>query len=127
MSAKRVEVLVFDGCPNVDVALGRARAAVSSANVPVDVRVVRVESEEEARRLRFLGSPTVRVDGVDIEPGAKDRDDFGLQCRVYSVGGRLEGAPPAEWIVAVLRGEEPPVGAASLRSTGCCAPTRGCR
>ena len=51
-------------------------------------RVVRVESADAAEHLRFLGSPTVRVDGHDVEAGTADRDDFGLQCRVYSVAGR---------------------------------------
>jgi hypothetical protein len=105
MSKRRVEVLVFDGCPNVDATLGRARAAIAATNARADVQLVRVESDEEARRLRFLGSPTVRVDGVDVDGSANLRDDFGLQCRIYSVGGRLQGAPPMDWIAAALRGE----------------------
>jgi hypothetical protein len=103
MSKLLVEVLAFDGCPNLEVALQHARAAVSSTGVSADIRIVHVGSDEEARSLRFLGSPTVRVDGTDIDPTAKDRDDFGLQCRVYSVGGQLGGAPPVEWIVSALR------------------------
>ena len=103
MRIREVEVLVFDGCPSVDVALDRARAAVATANVPADIRLVRVQDDGEAKRLRFLGSPTVRVDGVDIDPSIEDYDHFGLQCRLYSVGGRLEGAPPVEWIASALR------------------------
>ena len=105
MSEILVEVLVLDGCPNIDVTLERARAAVASANVSAEVRLVHVESNEEAKHLRFLGSPTVRVDGADIDPTAQGRDDFGLQCRVYSVSGRLVGAPPSEWISSALQDE----------------------
>jgi hypothetical protein len=105
MSDRRVEVLVFEGCPNVDVALGRARAAALAAGVGADVRLVLVQSDEDAHRLRFLGSPSVRVDGVDVDPSAAARDDFGLQCRVYASDGRLQGAPPVEWIASALRGE----------------------
>jgi hypothetical protein len=100
---KRIEVLVFDGCPNVEATLERAREAVAATDVPADVQVVRVQSPDDAERLRFLGSPTVRVDGVDVEPESNDRGDFGLQCRIYSVDGRYEGAPPADWIAAALR------------------------
>ena len=133
MIEKRVEVLVFDGCPNIDVALERARAAVSDSKVPASVHLVHVESDEEAQRQRFLGSPTVRVDGRDIDPSATHRDDFGMQCRVYSVGGRLDGAPPADWIASALRGEAPRGadaaafvrGAAGGRGGGCCAPSEG--
>jgi hypothetical protein len=105
MSERQVEVLVFDGCPNVDTALSRARTAIDATNVRAELRLVRVASNDDARRLRFLGSPSVRVDGVDVDRTAKHRDDFGLQCRIYSVEGRLDGAPPADWIAAALRGE----------------------
>jgi hypothetical protein len=46
----------------------------------------------------------VHVDGVDVEPGAQARDDFGLGCRIYAFDGRLAGAPRMEWIAAALRG-----------------------
>lgn len=120
MSERRVEVLVFDGCPNVDTTMARARAAVVAANVRADVQLVRVENDADAKRLRFLGSPTVRVDGVDVDASAKLRDDFGLQCRVYSVGERLEGAPPTEWIAAALRGDAPGDATTAAR-VDCCA------
>jgi hypothetical protein len=122
MSERRVEVLVFDGCPNVDATLARARAAVAATKVRAEVRLVRVESDEEAKRLRFLGSPTVRVDDEDVDRSAKLRDDFGLQCRIYSVDGRFEGTPPTEWIASALRGdfrtEVVPIPAACA---GCCS------
>lgn len=107
VTAKRVEVLVFDGCPNVDETLERARTAIARANVPAELRLLRLQSEREAEGLGFLGSPTVRVDGRDVDPTAKQRHEFGLQCRVYAVGGRLEGAPPVDWIVSALEGRSP--------------------
>lgn len=104
MNGRLVEILVFEGCPNGEVTVARARDAIERTKVPADVRIVRVESEVEAQRLRFLGSPTVRVDGIDVEEVARERDDFGLQCRVYFVAGRHDGAPPSDWIAAALRG-----------------------
>ena len=119
MIKRSVEVLAFDGCPNVDVALDRARGAVASANVPAEIRLVRVQDDDEAKRLRFLGSPTVRVDGVDVDPSAEDRDDFGLQCRLYLVGGRLEGAPPTDSILSALRREATNAAASRAPVVGC--------
>jgi hypothetical protein len=98
-----VEVLVFDGCPNVETALQRARGAIAAAKVPARVQLVRVADDDQARRLRFLGSPTVRVNGADVDPTAAGREDYGMQCRVYATGGRFEGAPPVDWITAALR------------------------
>ena len=102
---KTVQVLFFDGCPNVDLATRNASEAIANAGVSATIRLVRIAGEAEAVRRRFLGSPTVRVDGVDVELSAGARSDFGLQCRVYSVDGRLTAAPPTAWIEAALRAD----------------------
>jgi hypothetical protein len=112
---RKVEVLVFEGCPNGEATLAQVQAAVASTNEAADVSVVLVESSEAAVRLRFLGSPTVRIDGVDVDPSASARDDYGLQCRVYSIGGRLCGTPAAEWIASSLRGAAPHEAAPAAR------------
>jgi hypothetical protein len=119
---RKVEVLVFEGCPNVETTLAQVRAALASTNEAADVSVVLVESDEAAARLRFLGSPTVRVDGVDVESSAGARDDYGLQCRVYSIDGRLRGAPPADWIASALRGDRPREPASvPVPASSCCS------
>jgi len=107
MTGKKVEVLVFDDCCNAQVAIERARCAIAGAGAGVlaELRIVHIQDSKAAIRLRFLGSPTVRVDGMDVEPGALARLDYGLQCRMYSVHGQLQGAPPAEWIASALSGE----------------------
>ncbi len=103
MSDRRVDVLVFDGCPNVEATLERARDATVAARVDAEVCLVLVETDEDARRLRFLGSPSVHVDGVDVDPSAAKREDFGLHCRLYAIDGRMDGAPPVDWIASALR------------------------
>jgi hypothetical protein len=60
----------------------------------VSVRLVPVETDDDARRLGFLGSPTVRIDGEDVDPEGKGAEHVGLQCRLYPGEGRLEGIPP---------------------------------
>jgi hypothetical protein len=105
MSARRVDVLVFDGCPNVDLTVARVREAIALTGRDATVRVVHVETEARAKELAFLGSPSVRVDDVDVEEAAQSRNGYGLQCRLYDAGGRLEGAPPAAWIAAALQGK----------------------
>lgn len=99
---KRIEVLAFEGCPHVELAIERARAAMTATRMAAELCVSYVESEAAAARLHFVGSPTVRVDGVDVDTSHASRA-YGLRCRVYAVDGHLEGAPPAEWIAAALR------------------------
>ena len=97
-----VELLYFDGCPGHGAFLPRLRELIARAGINDEVDVRRIESPEAAVTERFLGSPTVRVDGVDVEPGSGDRDDFGLKCRLYSVAGRLQGTPAEEWVIKAL-------------------------
>ncbi len=117
-----IDVLVFEGCPNVDATLERVHDALEAAGQrDAVVRVIRVEDDHAAQRERFLGSPSVRVDGVDVEPAARGRTDFGLQCRVYAFDERLDGVPPLEWIRAALAGEGGPVrGQEAARARSCC-------
>jgi hypothetical protein len=78
------------------------RRIASNAGVDADVHPVRVGDQGQAERLRFLGSPTVRIDGHDLESGAEERTDFVLACRVYATEAGLRGRPPDEWIRSAL-------------------------
>ena len=99
--ATMVEVLFFEGCPNHRSAVDLAKDVVARVSPDARVEEVEVRDNEEAARLRFLGSPTIHVDGVDVEPEARSRTDYAMSCRVY--GG--SGMPPREMIEAAL--EEP--------------------
>jgi Alkylmercury lyase len=100
-----VELLYFDGCPNYDALLPRLRELLEETDGEIKLDMRRIDTEEEARRSHFLGSPTVRVDGRDVEPGADAREDYGLECRLYrTVDGGIVGLPPDELLVAALRG-----------------------
>jgi alkylmercury lyase len=98
----RVEVLYFDGCPGHEALLERLRELMAGAGVDEPVELAHIASAEEARRERFLGSPTLRIDGRDVEPAAAEREDYGLKCRLYATAGGLTGAIPDELITAAL-------------------------
>ena len=98
----RVELLYIDGCPSCERFLPRLRELVAQAGIAEEVELRRIESPTAAVAHRFLGSPTVRVDGVDVEPGARERCDFGLKCRLYTTTEGLRGTPPEEWVVEAL-------------------------
>jgi hypothetical protein len=99
-----VEVLYFEGCPSHEVLLPRLRELASETGAEERIELRRIESPEAAERERFLGSPTVRVDGTDVEPGAADRSDFGLKCRIYRSNGAVSPTPPDKWIRSALAG-----------------------
>lgn len=103
----KVEVLFFDGCPSHERLLPRLTQLIDERGVDVDLVLRRVESLERAEAERFLGSPTVRVNGRDVEPGAEQRDDFGLKCRLYPTENGASGVPPEEWITLALNERRP--------------------
>jgi hypothetical protein len=94
----KVELFYFDGCPHVEATEERIRSAAGDLGLAVEIEQVEVGGEEDARRLGFLGSPTVRVNGEDVEPEARGRADHVFGCRLY----RNSGVPPREWILVAL-------------------------
>ena len=96
-----IELLYVDGCPGHERLLPRIRELAEQCSAEVVLRPV--DTPEDAERERFLGSPTVRVDGRDIDPGAGARSDYGLKCRIYrSAGYGQSPVPPESWIRAAL-------------------------
>lgn len=93
----RVELLFWEGCPSYPKALAELRTAMAELGLdPDDVVVREVNTDAQAGRERFVGSPTIRVDGVDIGP--TDGEPYGLTCRVYHRrDGRVSPTPdPAD-------------------------------
>ena len=98
----KLEVLYFNGCPGHEALMPRLRKLMAHAAVDAPVELRQVESVEAAERERFLGSPTLRVNGQDVDPSAGERTDFGLKCRLYPSPDGLRGAVPDEFVVAAL-------------------------
>ena len=100
----KVEVLFFDGCPNYEAQLPHLRALLAAAGADdTHLELIRIEDADAAVAQRFLGSPTIRIDGEDVEPGAEERSDFGLKCRLFATPEGLRGMPPDEWVNLSLR------------------------
>jgi len=99
----RTEVLYFDGCPNHEALLPRMREILARTGVSAEIDLRRIASDEAAQRERFLGSPSVGINGRDIEPEAEQRTDYGLKCRLYRAPTGLSGQPEEELLQAALR------------------------
>lgn len=98
-----IEILYFEGCPNSDAARSRVHEALAAERVAGDVRMVEVHDAEEAMARRFLGSPTIQVDGRDVEPEARLRRSYGFMCRTYRTTSGLAGVPPMQLVADALR------------------------
>ena len=98
-----VELLWWDGCPSHPEALAELRRILREEGVEAEVSRVEIEDDKQARRERFPGSPTIRIDGEDIVPPGEG-DPFSLTCRVYRTrDGRFSPVPDPEDVRAAVR------------------------
>ena len=89
----RVSFLFYEDCPSHELALERLREVLVEEGISTDVEVVKVETEEQAQQLRFVGSPTILINGQDIDPPPPD-SRYGLTCRAYRLeDGRISPLP----------------------------------
>ena len=96
----KVEFLYFKECPGHAQALVNLRAALRESGIKADLVLINVTSEEQAEKAGFQGSPSIRVNGKDLE-GRDDGSSY--SCRVYQIGGKITPTPTKEFIREKLR------------------------
>lgn len=99
-SALKIELLYFESCPHWQLTLSRLEQVLIKENMTQSINQIPVENEEMVRKLVFKGSPTVRINGKDIED---NEGEYGMTCRIYEG----EGVPPESLIRnAILKYKE---------------------
>ncbi len=79
----KIELFYFDGCLAYQTALKHLEEVIKEKKLDVGVEMIKIESDQQAVASRFLGSPSIRINGLDIEPGAEKIKDFSMRCRLY--------------------------------------------
>ena len=95
------ELLYFDGCKSWHRALENLRQALRLEGLDLAVSLVRIEDDGHARAMRFVGSPSIRLNGNELLP--ERTGNYGLICRVYRSREGLKGWPTVEMIHDGLR------------------------
>ena len=98
----RIELLVFEGCPNWGPARELLQAGMASLGIIGEIQEIQVKSPEHAQELNFPGSPTLRVNGQDVAP-LPEHFEPAMGCRTYLVQGHRQGLPDAAWVLEALR------------------------
>ena len=98
-----IELLWFEDCPNHEGARAMIAATVADLGIRAHFAAIEVPDREVGDRVGFPGSPTIRVDGLDIEPGFVECDDCTPRCRLYATNAGLRGLPDREWLVGALQ------------------------
>ncbi|MDF1501112.1 MAG: hypothetical protein P1P76_11650 [Anaerolineales bacterium] len=94
------DILYFDDCPSWQTAAGLLEEVIEMLDLAAGIDLLRVETDEEAQEQRFVGSPSIRLDGKDLFP--VDHENYALGCRVYQTPEGMRGWPTEEMLIASL-------------------------
>ncbi len=92
---KNVEFLYFEGCPSYKQALTNLEEVLADSAQEVNLKLINVDTPDQAEKFGFYGSPTIKVDGRDLEVRS---GKFSYNCRLYDIDGELTGIPTKEYI-----------------------------
>jgi hypothetical protein len=98
-----IEILYFTDCPHYLPTVERVREALQVECTSAEICHIEVPDAAAAATRGFLGSPTIRINGVDVEPSARSGVVVGMCCRTYTVGSARDGMPSTELICQAIR------------------------
>ena len=96
----KVELLYFDGCPSWQSGLKNLQVALKTNGMDESVELVQVMDNDDAARRKFLGSPSFRINGIDLWD--EERDTYSLSCRVYATPEGMKGSPSVSMLQDAL-------------------------
>jgi hypothetical protein len=96
-----IQLLYFEGCPSWQQGLENLKAALQREGLEAEIESVKVRDDADAEAKHFLGSPSFRVNGVDLWHEA--REQYALGCRVYHTPQGLRGVPTVDMLREKLR------------------------
>ncbi len=101
----KVELLWFDGCASYQHAREMLTRVLREERIDTPIEMVQVRDGADAVAKKFLGSPTIRLNGVDpfALPG---QANFAMQCRVYRTPAGLKGWPTEEMLRGAVRSQK---------------------
>ncbi len=103
----KVELYYFDGCPSWQQARDNLTDALRLEHVGDEIGMIPVTDGADAQTKRFIGSPTIRIDGVDVEGPAAEGRGYAYGCRVYHDGDRVVGWPSVGLLRQALTRDKP--------------------
>ena len=99
----KIELLWFEDCPNHELAESMLRDVLGEVGVVATIERIEVADEATGIATVFPGSPTIRINGRDVEPGWTDCEDCTPRCRLYATSEGLRGLPERQWIMDAVR------------------------
>jgi hypothetical protein len=98
-----IEVLYVQDCPHYLGTIAMVERVQGELGIDAELRTTLIVDQAAADRAWFPGSPTVRVDGHDVEPGSEPATEFLVGCRLYRLEHRFDGQPEERWVREALQ------------------------
>jgi len=98
-----IEVLYVQDCPHYQETLAMVERVQGELGIEAELRTTLIVDQAAAERAQFPGSPTVRVDGHDVEPGGEPATEYIVGCRLYRLEYRFASQPEERWVREALR------------------------
>jgi hypothetical protein len=103
VAPREITFLYWEQCMSHDKAMERLKEVMAELRQDTPIKVIKVETDEQAQPYKFIGSPTILVDGKDIQLPPPD-SYYALTCRTYFWDdGRVSPLPSHETIRKALR------------------------
>ncbi len=99
----KVELLYYEESEGFPVARNLLEQVLREEGLDEKVELILITSRAEAERHCFPGSPTIRINGADVDPSYRPSGDYGFRIRLYSFDGRIHPYPSAEMIREAIR------------------------
>lgn len=114
---KKIEFLYFEGCPSYKQALENLRTVLQEEGIKAELELINVDSPEKTDNAGFYGSPSIRVDGIDLE---NKTGTYSYACRIYEIGGKTSGVPSKDYIRERLSDIPEKMETVEESNSGCC-------
>ncbi len=97
----KIELLYFDGCPSWQSGLKNLQSVLKANGLVVSVELAQVFDNDDAARKKFLGSPSFRINGIEL--WEEQRDVYSMSCRVYATPEGMKGSPTGSMLQEEIR------------------------
>lgn len=98
----KIELIYFESCPNHQKAFDLLKSILAEHGFGQGIECTEIKSDDDALRHKFVGSPTIRINGIDVDPVDPSRR-YARTCRVYLVEGKFNGLPSRSMIEGLLK------------------------
>ncbi|NOY78288.1 MAG: DUF2703 domain-containing protein [Calditrichaeota bacterium] len=99
----KIDFLYNPKCPHTEETLQNLVTALKKNGWPAGIHSVQIKDLNQAKRAHFLGSPTIRINGHDLQENASPSERYSLDCRTFLIDGKPASVPTVDFLEEAIR------------------------